>query len=253
MLKIVSLGPGDSGYLAPRAKEALEEAEVVVGYSTYIDLLDPQMLKGKELISTGMKKEIERCRAAIRKSTEGKATAIVCSGDAGIYGMAGLILELIEEDGLLESVEVEIIPGIPALCAAAALLGAPLMHDFAVISLSDLLTPWELIRSRVEAGGAADYVIVLYNPKSRKRDWQIGAVRDILLQHRPPDTPVGIVRNAMRENQDIRLTTLDELADSPIDMLTIVIIGNSQTTILGGKMVTPRGYKEKYGPFRSTV
>jgi precorrin-3B C17-methyltransferase len=127
------------------------------------------------------------------------------------------------------------------------------MHDFAVISLSDLLTPWELIRSRVEAGGAADYVIVLYNPKSRKRDWQIGAVMDILLQHRPPNTPVGIVRNAMRDNQDIRLTTLDELADSPIDMLTIVIIGNSQTTVLGGKMVTPRGYKQKYGPFRSTV
>jgi precorrin-3B C17-methyltransferase len=253
MLKIVSLGPGDGGYLAPRAKEALEDAEVIVGYSTYMDLLDPQIMDGKEIISTGMKKEIERCRAAIRKTVEGKATAIVCSGDAGIYGMAGLIIEMLEEDGLLESVDVEIIPGIPALCAAASLLGAPLMHDFAVISLSDLLTPWELIRSRVEAGAAADYVIVLYNPKSKKRDWQIREVSEIILQHRPTHTPVGIVRNAMRDNQDVSLATLGELADSPIDMLTIVIVGNSQTKMLGGKMVTPRGYKEKYGPLLLTA
>ncbi|RJR33413.1 MAG: precorrin-3B C(17)-methyltransferase [Desulfobacteraceae bacterium] len=251
MLKIVSLGPGDGKYLSPRAKEALEEAEVVVGYSTYMGLLDPEILKGKELISTGMKKEIERCRAAVRSAEGGRATAIVCSGDAGIYGMAGLILEMIEEEGLSESVEVEVIPGIPALCAAAALLGAPLMHDFVVISLSDLLTPWELIRSRVEAGASADYVIVLYNPKSRKRDWQIDEVGEIVLKHRPPETPVGIVRNAMRENQEIHLATLGNLAGSDIDMLTIVIIGNSQTKLLGGKMVTPRGYREKYGSLRS--
>lgn len=247
-MKVVSLGPGDCAYLAPHARAALEEAEVIVGYSTYMDLLDPETLHGKEIISTGMKKEIARCRAAISKTLEGKATAIVCSGDAGIYGMAGLILEMIEQDGLMERVDVEIIPGIPALCAAASLLGAPLMHDFAVVSLSDLLTPWEIIRSRVEAGAAADYVMVLYNPKSKKRDWQIGEVREAILQHRSPDTPAGIVRNAMRDNQEVRLTTLGELADSPIDMLTIVIIGNSRTKIMGGKMVTPRGYKEKYGP-----
>jgi len=251
MLRIVSIGPGDSRYLAPRAREALEEAEVVVGYSTYMDLLDPDILTGKVLISTGMKKEIERCRAAILCAVEGKATAIVCSGDAGIYGMAGLILDMMDEEGLSDRVEVEVIPGIPALCAAAALLGAPLMHDFAVISLSDLLTPWELIRSRVEAGAAADYVIVLYNPRSRKRDWQIGEVAEIVLRHRPPTTPVGIVRNAMREDQEIHLTALEDLAGSGIDMLTIVIIGNSQTRILGGKMVTPRGYREKYGSLRS--
>lgn len=244
----MSLGPGSSAYLSPRAKEALEDAEVVVGYSTYMDLLDPKTLQGKEVISTGMKKEIERCRTAIRKAMEGRKTAIVCSGDAGVYGMAGLVLELVEQDGLLRRIDVEVVPGIPALCAAAALLGAPLMHDFAVISLSDLLTPWDVIHSRVKAAAAADYVMVLYNPRSRNRDWQMEKVRRIVLEHRSPATPVGIVRNAMRENQEVRLSTLEELDDSPVDMLSIVIIGNSQTRIAGTKMITPRGYKEKYGP-----
>jgi precorrin-3B C17-methyltransferase len=243
----VSLGPGGAAYMAPRARKALDEAEVVVGYATYMDLLDPLTLQGKEVIATGMRKEIERCRAAVRKAIEGKHTALVCSGDAGVYGMAGLVLEIVEQGGLLEKLDVEVVPGIPALCAAAALLGAPLMHDFSVISLSDLLTPWEVIRSRVRASASADYVLVIYNPRSKARDWQLGEVREIVLEHRRPDTPVGIVRNAMRENQDVRLTTLKGLNDAPVDMLSIVIIGNSQTRMAGTKMITPRGYSEKYG------
>jgi len=244
---VVSLGPGDSAYLAPRAREILERSEVIVGYTTYVGLVDPRILQGKEIVSTGMKKEIERCRAAIGKALEGKNTALVCSGDAGVYGMAGLVLELLEQEGLLDRVEVEVVPGIPALCAAAALLGAPLMHDFAVISLSDLLTPWDVIRSRVQSAASADFVIVLYNPRSKKRDWQLGKVREIVLEHRLPSTPVGIVRNAMREDQEVSVATLEELNDSPVDMLSIVVIGNSQTRKLGAKMVTPRGYKQKYG------
>ncbi len=249
----MSLGPGSSDHLSPRAREALEAAEVVVGYSTYVDLLDPRTLQGKEVISTGMKREIDRCRAAIGKAMQGKNTAIVCSGDAGVYGMAGLVLELVEQDDLIGKIDVEVVPGIPALCAAAALLGAPLMHDFAVISLSDLLTPWDVIQTRVKAAAAADYVMVLYNPRSKSRDWQMGEVRKTVLEHRGPATPVGIVRNAMREDQEIRLTTLEDLDDSPVDMLSIVIIGNSQTRISGTKMITPRGYREKYGPGLKTV
>jgi precorrin-3B C17-methyltransferase len=245
----VSLGPGRSDYLAPHAREALEEAEVIVGYTTYMDLLEPFLLQGKEVLSTGMRKEIDRCRSAIRKTLEGRKTAMVCSGDAGVYGMAGLVLELLEQEDLLGKVEVEVVPGIPALCAAASLLGAPLMHDFAVISLSDLLTPWEVIRTRVEAAAAADYVIVLYNPKSRSRDWQLGNVREIILAHRRMDTPVGIVRNAMREGQEVRILSLRELNEHPVDMLSIVIVGNSQTRVAGTKMITPRGYREKYANF----
>lgn len=244
---IVSLGPGESRYLAPQALEALEQAEVIVGYDTYMNLLDPGILQGKETISTGMRREIERCRAAIRKTIEGKKTAVISSGDAGIYGMAGLIYELIEEDGLLESIEVEVLPGIPALCAAAALLGAPLMHDFAVISLSDLLTPWDTILSRAKAATDSDFVIVLYNPRSKKRNWQLGKVKEMILEHRDADTPVGIVRNAMRKGQEVRLTTLRDLDVSGVDMLSILIVGNSRTRVIGGKMVTTRGYKTKYG------
>jgi precorrin-3B C17-methyltransferase len=246
----VSLGPGSSRYLAPQAREVLVRSEVIVGYDTYMGLLDPELVSGKEIVSTGMKREIDRCRAAIRKTLDGKRTAVVCSGDAGIYGMAGLVLELIEEDGLLGRVEVEVVPGIPALCAAAALLGAPLMHDFAVVSLSDLLTSWEVILARAEAAARADFVIVLYNPRSKKRNWQLGEIRKSVLRHRAPETPVGVVRNAMREGQEAGVTTLGDLDESRIDMFTILIIGNSQTRFLGEKMVTPRGYKEKYGGSR---
>lgn len=218
-----------------------------MGYDTYMGLLDPHLLKGKETISTGMRKEMERCRTAIEKAMEGKETAVVSSGDAGIYGMAGLVLELLDEAHLLGKIEVEIIPGIPALAAAAALLGAPLMHDFAVLSLSDLLTPWEVICSRIEAAAKADYVIVLYNPRSKRRNWQLQRVKEILLTLRNGSTPVGIVKSAMREGQWAKVTTLSDLDESQADMLSILVVGNSRTRVRVGKMVTPRGYQQKYG------
>lgn len=223
------------------------QAEVIVGYSTYIKLIEPQVLEGKEIISTGMGREIGRCRMAIEKALAGLNTAVVSSGDAGIYGMAGLVLELLAEQGLLDKVPVEVIPGVPALSAAAALLGAPLMHDFAVISLSDLMTPWDVIETRVEAAAKTDFVLVIYNPRSEKRDRQLGQVRDLLLKYRAGDTPVGIVRNAAREGESLQITTLSGLDEQGVDMLSIVIVGNSRTKVFGKKMVTPRGYLEKYG------
>ena len=244
-LSIVSLGPGEPDYLAPRAKGVLKDASVIVGYRTYMQLIEPEILEGKETLETGMTDEIRRCQMAIEKVLEGKDTAVVSSGDAGIYGMAGLVLQLLEERKLLGEVDVEVIPGIPALSAAAALLGAPLMHDFAVISLSDLLTPWEVIQSRVEAAAKADFVIVLYNPKSKKRTWQLDRAIEMISEHRSGETPVGLVRNAMREAQAVRITTLSHLDKSEVDMLTILLVGNSQTQIMGEKMVTPRGYEIK--------
>lgn len=245
-LFIVSLGPGDSQYLAPIAKEALLQSEIVVGYRTYMQLIDPILLEGKEALSTGMTDEIRRCQMAIAKAMEGKNTAVVSSGDAGVYGMAGLVLELLAEDPLGEEVTVEVIPGIPALTAAGALLGAPLMHDFSVISLSDLMTPWEVIQSRVEAAAKADFVIVIYNPRSKKRNWQLELALDLIRKYRDPETPVGMVRNAMRESQSVRISELAKLDPSEVDMLSILVVGNSQTRVIRDKMVTPRGYMEKY-------
>jgi precorrin-3B C17-methyltransferase len=243
---VVSLGPGDPQYLAPRATLALAEAEVIVGYKTYMDLIDSKLMVGKETISTGMTGEIRRCQMAIEKVLGGKNTAVVSSGDAGIYGMAGLVLELLAEQGLSDKVEVDVIPGIPALSAAAALLGAPLMHDFAAISLSDLMTPWEVIQSRLEAAAMADFVLVIYNPRSKKRDWQLGRALNLICKHRGDDTPVGVVKNAMRTGQSIQITRLSDLDESHVDMLTILVVGNSTTRISAGKMITPRGYLEKY-------
>lgn len=233
--------------MAPRAIQSLMDADVVVGYRTYVELIDPTLLEGKETLSTGMTGEIQRCRMAIDRVLKGKNTVVVSSGDAGIYGMAGLVLELMEEQDLLNTVEVEIVPGIPALTAAASILGAPLMHDFAVISLSDLLTPWEVIRSRVESAVKTDFVLVIYNPRSRKRDWQLGEIRDLIMEYRREDTPVGIVRNAMREGQSAQVTDLSRLDVTGVDMFCILVVGNSSTRVLQGKMVTPRGYEKKYG------
>ncbi|MFO7785846.1 MAG: precorrin-3B C(17)-methyltransferase [Thermodesulfobacteriota bacterium] len=244
---MVSLGPGDPDYLAPAALRALKEAGVIVGYKAYIRLVDPELLKGKEVLCTGMTGEISRCRAAALSCANGHATALISSGDAGIYGMAGLALEIIEEEGLTGLVDVEVIPGIPALAAAAALLGAPLMHDFAVVSLSDLLTPWETITRRIEAAASADFVLVIYNPRSRKRHWQLDEAVRLIQGHRPPDTPVGLVRNAAREEQSVTVVTLGDVPVERVDMLSILVIGNSNTRILGGRMVTPRGYLDKYG------
>jgi precorrin-3B C17-methyltransferase len=251
---VVSLGPGFPDYIIPRAKNALAEAQVVVGYLTYIDLVRP-LLADQEVVATGMKAEVQRCQLALDRARAGQRVALVSSGDAGIYGMAGLVLEMCAAQGLKVGppegeadvdFHLEVIPGVPALAAGAALLGAPLMHDFVAISLSDLLTPWETIVKRLELAAQGDFVIVLYNPKSKKRDWQLGAVQEMLLRHKDPLTPVGIVSRAMRQDQNITVTTLEDLTKNPVDMQTIVIIGNSQTRAYGPYMVTPRGYREKY-------
>jgi len=250
----VSLGPGFADYLIPRAKNALAEAQVVVGYQTYIDLVRP-WLTTQEVVATGMKAEVKRCQLALDRACAGQKVALVSSGDAGIYGMAGLVLEMCAVQGLKVGPPeagadvdlcLEVIPGVPALAAGAALLGAPLMHDFVVVSLSDLLTPWEIILRRLELAAQGDFVIVLYNPKSKKRDWQLGAVRDLLLRYKTPETPVGIVSRAMREGQATTVTTLADLLSHTVDMQTIVVVGNSQTYTYGAYMITPRGYRNKY-------
>lgn len=245
-MSLVGLGPGAADLMAPRARQALNQAEAIVGYSTYIKLLDQELIQGKELISTGMTKEVARCRAALNLACQGRRTAVVCSGDSGIYALAGLVLELMEEHGLLSTLEVEIVPGIPALAAAAASLGAPLMHDFASISLSDLLTPWEVIEKRVRAAAEADFVIVLYNPRSKTRTWQLESVRSLVGTCRTGDTPVGVVKSVSRSDERVTLTTLAGLDTESVDMKCTVIIGNSQSRRVGNWLLTPRGYAGKY-------
>jgi len=213
-----------------------------VGYITYIDLIR-DFIGEREVISTGMTREIERCRKAVEVASAGRRVAVVSSGDPGVYGMAGLVLEIMEAQGLLGVIPVEIIPGITSATASAAKLGAPLMHDFAVISLSDLLTPWETIAKRLEAAARADFVIVLYNPASKKRTWQIEKAQEIFLRHKPPTTPVGIVKNAAREEETVLITDLQSLLAHPVDMLSTVIVGNRSTRQAGDFMITPRGYQ----------
>ena len=243
-LYVVGLGPGALDHLTPAAGAAIAAAETVVGYKTYLDLI-PELLAGKEVVSSGMLKEVERCRQALQLAAEGRTVALVSSGDAGIYGMAGLALELQPTEA--PGIAVEVVPGVSAVQAAAARLGAPLMHDFAVVSLSDLLTPWPLIRRRLEAAASADFVLALYNPKSRGRTTQLGEAAAILLRHRSPATPIGIVRNACREGETVTVTDLVGLGAAEVDMLSLVIVGNSQTRVDGaGRMVTPRGYQGKF-------
>ena len=238
-LYIVGIGPGDLNHMTYQAREAIESADTVVGYKTYLHLIEP-LLGGKEVVSSGMMKEVERCREAIRRAGEGRTVALVSSGDSGIYGMAGLVLELSPPD----CIEVVTVPGVSAVQAAASVLGAPLMHDFAVVSLSDLLTPWDLIEKRLEAAASADFVIALYNPRSKGRTRHLERALEIMLQSRAPDTPVGIVRNACREGEEKILSTLAEIPLSRIDMFSMVIVGNSATYVDGhGRMVTPRGYE----------
>jgi len=234
---VVGLGPGDKNLLAPAALEAIRLSDVIVGYKTYLELIE-DLIEGKEIISSGMRKEIDRAQMAIDFAQQGKTVAVVSSGDPGVYGMAGIVLELAGD-----SVQVEVVPGITAATAAAAALGAPLMHDFAVISLSDLLTPWVKIMNRLEAAGLGDFVVVLYNPKSHGRQTHIETAREMLLWHKDPDTPVGIVRCAKRGTESVVITTLRDMLKEEIDMLTTVIVGNSQTRVENGKMITPRGYK----------
>lgn len=238
---MVGIGPGHAVGLTLEARQALEQAEVIAGYHTYLDLI-PELITGKNVIGSGMMQELERCGAAVEKAKSGSRVAVISSGDPGIYGMAGLILELVVT--LPESLrpEVRIIPGVSAVNSAAAALGAPLMHDFAVISMSDLMTPWDKIEKRVRVAAEADFVIAIYNPKSIRRTEQIEKVREILLRHRPAATPVGVVRSVSRPDQEVVITTLDRFTEEKIDMFTTVIIGNSQTFRNGNYMITPRGY-----------
>ena len=238
-------GPGAADLVTPRAREAITGADVVVGYRTYLDLVTDFISPRQEVISTSMMQEIDRCRKALELAAAGRKVALVCGGDPGIYAMAGLVYELVFSSGL--DTEVDVIPGIAALNSCAAILGAPLMHDFAAISLSDLMTPWEVIEKRLSAAAMADFVTVIYNPRSRKRTTQIVRAREIMLEHRDPATPVGIVSGATRPHETVRLASLESMLGHEIGMQTTVIIGNSATFVRDGRMVTPRGYSDKYG------
>lgn len=243
---IVGTGPGGIEHITPRAFRAIRAADVIIGYKTYLDLIS-ELIEDKEVISFGMTQEVERGRKALEIASEGKIVAVISGGDPGVYGMAGLVLEVLKNSYSSSKPHVEVIPGISALNACAARLGAPIMHDFAVISLSDRLTPWKAIRKRLEAASAADFVIVLYNPKSRGRPEHIRKARAIILKHRKPETPVGIVRAATRETDRVIVTNLEAFLDHEMDMQTTIIIGNSQTFVFDGYLITPRGYLEKYG------
>ncbi|MCF6290898.1 MAG: precorrin-3B C(17)-methyltransferase [Desulfobacterales bacterium] len=242
-LYVVGTGPGSLKHLTPAAREAIEGADCIIGYKTYLELI-PGLLQGKEVVSSEMMKEVERCRKALEMAASGRIVALVSGGDPGIYAMAGLVFEMAQGRNI--DVAIKVIPGIAALNGCAAALGAPLMHDFAAISLSDLLTPWEMIEKRLQAAAAADFVIVLYNPKSKRRTEQIIKARGIISSQRDPQTPVGIVTAASRENERIELTTLEKMLDCEITMQSTIIIGNSKTFAWQGFMVTPRGYAGKY-------
>lgn len=258
----------------------MQASDCVAGYTTYIELIR-DVIKDKTIISTGMQKEVDRVEMAIAEALKGKSCAIVSGGDAGIYAMAGLVFEICQKKGLRlirydehekskesrdntacppaaragedicgtsnnNTLEIEVVPGIPALAAGAALLGAPLTHDFAVVSLSDLLTPWEKIEKRISAAAQADFVIAIYNPKSKKRDWQLAKAKELILEHRSGDTPVGVVTSAMREDQQITITTLKDMDTADVGMQTILLVGNESSVQYLDFMFTPRGYSGKY-------
>lgn len=246
-LFLVGFGPGNHDHLTFRAKQAIGEAEVIIGYRTYVRLVR-ELIEGKEVHYTGMTEELERARKAVNVAYAGRKVALISSGDVGIYGMAGPALEILKQKGWRPGcgVEVEIVPGVTALSACASILGAPIVHDFAAISLSNLLTPWEVIVKRIEAAAQADYVIALYNPKSGRRTQQIVETQKILLRYRRPDTPVGIVKSGLRQGQRVVQTTLADMLKHEIGMLTTILIGNSTTFTYEGLMITPRGYQRKY-------
>ncbi|EGV32175.1 precorrin-3B C17-methyltransferase [Thiorhodococcus drewsii AZ1] len=246
-LFLVGLGPGDPALMAARAREAIAESDLVIGYARYLDLIE-DLLRGKEVLRKGMTEEVERCVAACREARGGRRVALVSSGDAGVYGMAGLAYEVLLQSGWTPEagIPVEVVPGITAVTACAALVGAPLSHDFCAISLSDLLTPWPLISRRLESAGRGDFVVALYNPRSGRRRRQLLEARDILLRHRRPDTPVAIVSSAYREGQSARLSTLAAVADGEVGMLSSILVGNSRSEIRAGLLITPRGYDHKY-------
>ena len=240
-LYVIGIGPGGADQMTPRARAAIEASDIIAGYTTYIDLVRP-LIEGKEILQTPMKQEIDRCTRARDAALTGKTVAMICSGDAGVYGMAGLMHEVCADH---PDIDIEVVPGITAACAGAAVLGAPLVHDFAVISLSDLLTPWEKIEKRLDFASQADFCICLYNPSSKKRADYLQKACDIMLKSKSPDTPCGYVQNIGRDGERGTVCTLAELRDTSVDMFTTVFVGNSQTRVIGGKLVTPRGYENK--------
>ncbi|MEB6086011.1 precorrin-3B C(17)-methyltransferase [Enterococcus casseliflavus] len=240
MLYVVGLGPGGKGDLSGKAIETLQKAEVIVGYTTYIRLIR-EFIEDKEVITTGMKKEIERCHQAIAVAEQGKDVAVVSSGDAGVYGMAGLIYELLSKSK--KAIDVEVIPGITASIGGAALLGAPLMNDFCHISLSDLMTPWEVIEKRLHAAASGDFVICLYNPRSKGRPKHLANALAIVGQYKEAGTLVGLAKDVGRKKEAAHVTTLADLDETLVDMTTVLIIGNKETFTYKGKMITPRGYQ----------
>lgn len=238
-LYVVGIGPGAYEKMTMEAAEALKNSDVIIGYTVYVDLVKNHF-PGKEFLTTPMKKEVDRCVMAFEEAKKGKTAAMICSGDAGVYGMSGLMYEV----GVnYPEVELVIIPGVTAATGGAAVLGAPLIHDFCVISLSDLLTPWEKIEARLLGAAQADFVVCLYNPSSKKRHDYLEKACNLMLQYKSPDTVCGIVGNIGREGEAAQVMTLEELKTTKVDMFTTVFIGNSQTQNINGKMVTPRGYK----------
>jgi precorrin-3B C17-methyltransferase len=239
-ISVVGIGPGALEHMTPKAKREIERADVVVGYATYVKLVQSIIKPDAMVVSGRMGREVERARTAVMHAVENKRVVVISSGDAGVYGMAGVVLEVAAHENA--DVHIEIVPGVTAATVAAAKLGAPLVGDFAVISLSDLLTPWNVIEKRLEAAAEADFVIVLYNPRSPGRKGPLAKAHGILLRHRSPETPVGIVRLAGRDGEEVVITTLKEMVDAEIDMVTTVIVGNSTTRVANKRMVTPRGY-----------
>ncbi len=240
-LYVVGLGPGGKEFLTNQAMTALEKADVLCGYTVYVDLVSP-LFPGKETYTTPMTREIDRCRWALETAQSGKTVAMVCSGDAGVYGMAAPILELAPD---YSGVDIEVVPGVTAALSGGGVLGAPLGHDFCVISLSDLLTSWEVIENRLRCAAMGDFAVALYNPASRKRKDHLRRACDVLLEHKSGDTVCGWVRNIGRDGQEKKVLTLAQLREEELDMFTTVFIGSSTTRRIGGAMVTPRGYDKK--------
>jgi precorrin-3B C17-methyltransferase len=248
-LYVVGVGPGHHDHMTFRAKQVIEESEIIVGYDTYVSLVE-DLIEGKEVYRYAMTQEVDRANQAIEFAEKGRIVSLVSSGDPGIYGMVGLIYEILADRKWKhdEGIYVECVPGVSSLNSCSALIGSPLMTDFAVVSMSDLLVPWEIIVKRVEAAALGDYVTVIYNPASKKRIHQLKDTKDIFLKYRKPDTPVAIVKGAFRDSQKIVVTTLEKLLDynDMLGMITTVIIGNSSTFNYNGLMINPRGYKSKY-------
>ena len=254
-LYVVGVGPGSHDHMTYRAKQVIEESEVIVGYETYVGLVE-DLIQGKEVYRYAMTQEVDRANQAIGFAEKGRIVSLVSSGDPGIYGMVGLIYEILAEKGWDRDrdIHVECVPGVSSLNSCAALVGSPLMTDFAVVSMSDLLVPWDLIVKRVEAAALGDYVTVIYNPASKKRIHQLHDTREIFLKHRKPETPVAIVKGAYRETQQFVITTLDKMLEHQdmLGMITTVIVGNSSTYNYKGMMINPRGYTSKYELVKET-